>query len=207
MLIKNIENKIKLALFIAVASLVTSVIIVVVVMSHANRLIMEERQSVYVLDAGLPLLVQRSFLEDNEEVEGMSHVNMFHLLFFNLPPDEKYIQNNILRSMYLIDESGARLYNDLREQGFYNQLVANSTMVTIKADSISFDVDTKRFRYLGTQRIERPTSIAYRSLQTEGTLTRVRRSEQNPHGFIIHNFKVLKNEDIESRQKRQSFGW
>jgi conjugative transposon TraK protein len=202
MLIKNIENKIKLALFVSMASMITSIIIVVIVMVNANNLIREERQHVYVLDAGLPLLVQRSHLEDNEEVEGMSHVNMFHSLFFNLPPDDRYIQNNILRSMYLIDESGARLYNDLREQGFYNQLIANSTLVSIKADSIIFDVDSKSFRYVGTQRIERPTSIVYRSLVTEGFLSRVRRSELNPHGFIIHNYRVIRNEDIETRQKR-----
>jgi len=107
--------------------------------------------------------------------------------------------------MYLIDESGMRLYNDLREQGFFNQLLANSTLVTIKPDSIFYDVDTKFFRYLGTQRIERPTTVAYRSLETEGRLSRVKRSEQNPHGFIIHNYKVLQNEDIETRQKRQSY--
>ena len=205
MLIKNLEDKIKLTLFVSVASMITSIIIVIVVMINANSLIREERQNVYVLDAGLPMLVQRSHLEDNEEVEGMSHVNMFHSLFFNLPPDDKYIQNNILRSMYLIDESGMRLYNDLREQGFFNQLLANSTLVTIKPDSIFYDVDTKFFRYLGTQRIERPTTVAYRSLETEGRLSRVKRSEQNPHGFIIHNYKVLQNEDIETRQKRQSY--
>jgi conjugative transposon TraK protein len=205
MLLKDLESKIKLAFFVSIASFITSVVIVCIVTINANKLILNERQSVYVLDAGLPLLLQRSTLEDNEEVEGMSHVNMFHSLFFNLPPDDKYIQNNILRAMYLIDESGLLIYNDLREQQFYNQLIANSALITLKADSISFDVDTKRFRFVGTQRIERPTSIAYRSLISEGRLSRVRRSEQNPHGFIIHNFKILQNEDIEVRQKRRTF--
>jgi conjugative transposon TraK protein len=202
MLIKNIENKIKLAFFVSVATMVTCIIIVSIVMINTHRLITEERKQVYVLDAGLPLLLQRSNLEDNEEVEGMSHVNMFHSLFFNLPPDDKYIQNNILRSMYLIDESGAQLYNDLREQGFYNQLLANSSFVSMKADSIIYNVESKRFRFIGTQRIERPSSVTYRSLVSEGRLSRVRRSENNPHGFIINNYKVLKNEDIETRQKR-----
>jgi len=205
MLIKNIENKIKLAFFISAASMVTSIIIVVIVIINANRLIIDERKNVYVLDAGLPLLVQRSSLEDNEEVEGMSHVNMFHSLFFNLPPDDKYIQNNISRAMYLIDESGVQIYNDLREQGFYNQLLANSILFTIKADSIFYDVKTLKFFYAGTQRIERPTSIAYRTLVSEGYLSRIKRSEYNPHGFIIHKYKVLKNEDIEVRQKRSVF--
>jgi conjugative transposon TraK protein len=205
MLIKNVENKIKLAFFVSVASMLTSIIIVIIGMINANNLIKYERQNIYVLDAGLPLLVQRSTLEDNEEVEGMSHVNMFHSLFFNLPPDDKYIQNNILRAMYLIDDSGISVYNDLREQGFYNQIIANSTLVSIKADSIVYDVQNKKFRYVGTERIERPTSVVKRNLIAEGMLRRVKRSENNPHGFIIYNYKILRNDDIEARQKRQIF--
>jgi len=202
MLIKDLESKMKLTLFTSIATLFTSIIIVVVVMINANKLILEERKNVYVLDAGIPLLVQRSTLDDNEEVEGMSHINMFHSLYFNLPPDDKYIQNNIIRAMYLIDESGLLIYNDMREQGFFNQLIATSTMVNIKTDSIIYDVNSKHFRFYGTQRIERPTSIVIRSLVTEGWLSRGKRSELNPHGFIIHKYKVLENEDIETRRKR-----
>ncbi|MDR2126803.1 MAG: conjugative transposon protein TraK [Prevotellaceae bacterium] len=205
MLIKNIENKIKLAFFVSIASFVTSIIIVTIVMINANSLIRDERKNIYVLDAGLPMIVQRSTIEDNEEVEGMSHVNMFHSLFFNLPPDDKYIQNNVLRAMYLIDDSGIALYNDLREQGFYNQIIANSTLVSIKADSIIYDVQTKKFRYVGTERLERPTSVIKRNIITEGMLRRVARSDYNPHGFIIYNYKVVNNDDIEAKQKKPLF--
>jgi conjugative transposon TraK protein len=205
MLIKNVENKIKLAFFVSIASLVTSIIIAIVVMVNARLIVQDERQHIYVLDAGLPLMVQRSTIEENEEVEGMSHVNIFHSLFFNLPPDDKYIQNNIVRAMYLIDDSGLKVYNDLREKGFYNQIVANSMLVSIKSDSILYDVQTSKFRYVGTQRIERPTSVVKRSLVTEGLLRRVRRSDNNPHGFIIYNFKVISNEDIEARDKTRLF--
>jgi conjugative transposon TraK protein len=205
MLIKNVENKIKLAFFVSAASFITSIIIVIIVMISANSLIKDERKNVYVLDAGLPMIVQRSTIEDNEEVEGMSHVNMFHSLFFNLPPDDKYIQNNILRAMYLVDNSGMELYNDLREQGFYNQIIANSTLVSIKADSIFYDVQTKKFRYVGIERIERPTSVVKRNMIAEGMLRRVARSDYNPHGFIIYNYKVINNDDIETKQKKQLF--
>jgi len=201
MLIKNIENKIKLVFFISIATLITSVIIVAVVMGYTRNIIIEERKNIYVLDAGLPLMVQRSSLEENEEVEGMSHINMFHSLFFNLPPDDKYIQNNVLRAMYLIDDSGLKIYNDLREQGFYNSIIANSMLVSIKADSITYDTQSSKFRYVAEQRIDRPTSVTKRIFVSEGFLRRVKRSDQNPHGFIIHNYKVIRNEDTDSRQK------
>lgn len=205
MFIKNIENKIKLALLVSVGSMITSIIIVAIVMFQANSLIVNERKHVYVLDAGIPMIVQRSLIEENEEVEGMSHVNMFHSLFFNLPPDDKFIQDNVLRAMYLIDNSGIQLYNDLREQNFYNQIIANSSLVSIKADTITYDVQTNKFRYVGTERIERTSSVVKRNFVSEGMLRRVPRSDYNPHGFIIYNYKILKNEDIESRPKKSLF--
>jgi conjugative transposon TraK protein len=202
MLLKNLENKIKLALFVSCASFLTSIIIVLIVMINANNLVKDERKNVYVLDGGLPLLVQRASLEENEEVEAMSHINIFHSLFFNLPPDDKFIADNIYKAMYLIDESGLKFYNDMREKGFYNQLIANSMLLSTKADSIHFDTQTKKFIYYGTQRIERPSTIVKRSLISEGYVRKVSRSQNNPHGFIIFQYQVIKNDDIEIRQKR-----
>jgi conjugative transposon TraK protein len=204
MLIKNIENKFKLTFTISIASLLTSIIIVVFVLSYSFRLLREERQNIYVLDAGIPMLVQRSTLEENEEVEGMSHVNMFHSLFFNLPPDDRFITNNIIRATYLIDESGIKLYNDFKERGIYNQIIANSILFSIKSDSIIYDTHSAKFRYVGTQRIERTTSVTYRSFVAEGYLKRSRRSETNPHGFVIFDYKIIENEDIETRLKRRA---
>jgi len=204
MLIKNIENKIKLAFFVTVAGLLTSIIIVWIVVVNTNNLIREERKYVYVLDAGIPMLVQRSLLEDNEEVEGMSHVNMFHSFFFNLPPDDRFITNNMRRAMYLIDESGVKLYNDLRERGTLNQIIANSILYSIKTDSVNYDINSKKFYYYGTQRIERTTTITYRKLVSEGYLMRVSRSDNNPHGLLIYDYKILQNDDIESRTKSRT---
>lgn len=202
MYIKNIESKIKLALIISVLSLTSSIVIVALVLIHANNLIKDEREQVYVLDAGIPLLVQRSSLEENQEVEGMSHVNMFHSLFFNLPPDEKFISDNITKAMYLIDESGMKLYKDMREQQVYNQIVVNGMILSVKADSIHYNTNSGEFNYYGTQRIERPTSITRRRLISQGRLKRIKRSENNPHGFIIYDYKIINNEDIENRSKQ-----
>jgi conjugative transposon TraK protein len=142
-------------------------------------------------------------VEANEEIEAKSHINMFHSLFFTLPPDDEFIKNNISKSMYLIDESGLKQYNNLKEQGFYNTILANSMFLTIKTDSIDMNLsEPMQFTYFGTQRIERQTSIIKRRIITSGYLRKVQRSDNNPHGIIITNWKTLKNEDIENRLKK-----
>lgn len=203
MLIEKLENKIKLAFSVSIGSFILCFMLVIIVCIFAYNLILEERKNVYVIDsAGIPALVQRTNIEDNEEVEAKSHVNMFHMFFFNLAPDDKFIESNIKKAMYLIDESGAREYANLREQQFYNQLLSNSMLASIQNDSLNFDFQTKKFTYYGTQRFERKTTILKRKLVTEGFLRRVPRSENNPHGFIITNWNTVINEDIDIKHKR-----
>ena len=203
MLINKLENKIKLAFAVAVGSFITCIIAIIIVCIFSYSLVENERNNVYVIDAaGVPALLQRSSIDDNEEVEAKSHINTFHMLFFNLAPDDKFIEKNIKQAMYLIDDSGAKEYANLREQGFYNQIVANSMLVSIQNDSINVNMNTKKFTYYGTQRIERKTTILTRKIVTEGGLRRVPRSQNNPHGFIITNWKTILNEDIETKYKR-----
>lgn len=57
------------------------------------------------------------------------------------------------------------------------------------------------FTYYGRQRIERRTSILTRELVTAGQLKRVPRSDSNPHGLLIINWRTLLNKDIEQRTK------
>ena len=53
----------------------------------------------------------------------------------------------------------------------------------------------------GRQRIERRTNILTRELVTAGKLKRVPRSENNPHGLLITEWRTLLNKDIEQKTK------
>lgn len=202
MIIKNIETKIKLAFGISILSFISSVIIVVVGLFFAFQMIRDERKKIYVLDGSVPILVQQTGLEVNQEVEAKSHVNLFHSLFFNLPPDDDFIKYNMEKAMYLIDESGLKQYNNLKERGYFNTILASSATVSIKTDSILIDVQKMNFEYYGTQRIERETSILKRQLVTQGNLRNVPRTENNPHGLIITEWKTILNKDLEYKTKR-----
>lgn len=202
MLIKNLESKIKLSLFLSVGSFITAIVIVIATMFYSFNLIRNERKQIYVLDNSVPVLVKQTGAEVNLEVEAKSHINLFHTLFFTLPPDDEFIKNNIGKAMYLIDESGLKQYNNMKEKGYYNTILASSATVTIITDSVVVDMNNMAFEYYGTQRIERETSILKRQLVTSGTLRSVPRTENNPHGLIITDWKTVLNKDLEYKAKR-----
>ena len=76
-----------------------------------------------------------------------------------------------------------------------------SAVFSIFCDSIRFNRDSLTFTYYGRQRIERRTSILMRELVTEGALKRVPRTENNPHGLLIVNWRTILNKDLDQRTK------
>jgi len=201
MLTRNIENNVKLTFIAAIGSFVTAIIICTLILSFAKGLIKEERKKIYVLDGNIPVLVRQSEVKENRTVEYKSHINLFHSLFFNLPPDDEFIRENLSRAMYLVDESGLTEYNNLKEKGYYNSILASSAVLSLRTDSINLDQIHKRFQYYGTQRIERKTSVLTRQLITEGNYEDVPRTENNPHGCLITNWLTILNKDISHIRK------
>jgi conjugative transposon TraK protein len=201
-MIASIEQKFKLSLIVSIGSLVTSFLMVCLVLFYTFNLIQKERQKIYVLDSQTPVLVHQSDMSVNRDIEIKSHINTFHTLFFTLPPDDEFIKNNMDKAMYLVDESGLKQYNTLKEKGYFNQILASSAALSIKTDSIKVDLEGYRFTFYGTQRIERETSILKRAIVTEGSLRDVPRTENNPHGLIITDWKTKDNKDLEYKAKR-----
>lgn len=199
--LKKLENKIKLVLIITSLFLIGCVVISLGSLFVARGMVADAHKKIYVLDGTVPILVKQTTMDETFEVEAKSHVEMFHNLFFTLAPDDKYIDYTIKKAMYLIDESGLAQYNALKEKGFYNNIIGTSTICSIFCDSIKLDKQKMTFTYYGRQRIERRTSILMRQLITAGSLKRVPRTENNPHGFIIFGWRTLVNKDLSENQK------
>ena len=195
--LKKLENKIKLVLIITSLFLIGCVVISLGSLFVARGMVADAHKKIYVLDGTAPILVKQTTMDETFEVEAKSHVEMFHNLFFTLAPDDKYIDYTIKKAMYLIDESGLAL----KEKGFYNNIIGTSTICSIFCDSIKLDKQKMAFTYYGRQRIERRTSILMRQLITAGSLRRVPRTENNPHGFIIFGWRTLVNKDLSESQK------
>ena len=201
MVIKNLENKIKLVTIVCCVFLAGCVVISMSSIWTARSMVADAQKKIYVLDGTVPVLVERTTMDETLDVEAKSHVERFHHLFFTLAPDDKYIKYTMDKAMYLIDETGLAQYNTLKERGFYNNIMGTSAVFSIYCDSINFDPQKMEFKYYGRQRIERRTSILTRELVTAGQLKRVPRTDNNPHGLLIVNWRTLLNKDIEQKTK------
>ena len=199
--LKNVENKIKLVMIASLFFLAGCVVISLGSILIAKGMVDEAHKKIYVLDGKVPILVKQTDMSETFDVEAKSDIEMFHHLFFTLAPDDKYIQYTMKKAMYLIDETGLAQYNALKEKGFYNNVIGTSTICSIFCDSIKLNTDSLTFTYYGRQRIERRTSILMRQLVTAGKLRKVPRTENNPHGILITNWRTLKNQDLEETKK------
>ncbi|MGO3108128.1 conjugative transposon protein TraK [Sphingobacterium sp. JB170] len=203
MIIKNIETKVRLATFLSAGCLIAAVLMVIGVSFFAYRQVADARKSIYIMDAAnVPMSARQTDVQMNREAEYRSHVGRFHSLFFSLTPDDRFMEYQMKQAMYLIDESGALQYNNLKEKGFFNSILSSSAVLTLRTDSIQIDMAQRYFRYYGTQKIDRRSSAITRSLVTEGYLNDLEiRSDNNPHAVLITRWKTIENKDIQHVQK------
>ena len=155
------------------------------------------KNKVYVIAGGKALEALAADRKDNVPVEARDHVYMFHHYFFTLDPDDKVIQRNITKALYLSDASAKRQYENLKESGYYSNVIAGNISQQITIDSVQVNVDNYPyyFQCYATEQIIRATSIVYRTLITEGYLRNVERSDNNSHGFLIEKWHTIENRD------------
>ena len=151
MVIKNLENKVKLVTIICSLFLVGCVLISISSIWTAKNMVVDAQNKIYVLDGNVPILVQRTTMDETLDVEAKSHIEMFHHYFFTLAPDDKYIKYTMEKAMYLVDETGLAQYNTLKEKGFYSNIMGTSAVFSIFCDSIKFNKEKMEFTYYGRQ--------------------------------------------------------
>lgn len=157
-------------------------------------------QKVYILADGKVMEAVAGDRRDNLVVEARDHIKTFHHWFFTLDPDDKVIRANMERALNLADESARKGYANLKEQGYFNNLISANISQSILIDSIHLNMDSQpfRFRCYATQELLRSSSSVKRKLVTQGELRSVSRSDNNPHGFLIQNWETLLNQDAPS---------
>jgi conjugative transposon TraK protein len=155
------------------------------------------RSHIYVLANGKALEAIAQDRRDNIPVELRDHIKVFHETFFNLDPDEKQVQATISKALYLADSSAKTAYDNLREAGYYNNLVSGNISQQVTVDSIRLDMNSYPYGFtcFATERLVRSTSTTTRSLVTQGYARNVSRSDNNPHGFLIERWETIKNQD------------
>jgi conjugative transposon TraK protein len=160
----------------------------------------EVQSRIYVLANGKAMQAFAADRKENIPVEAKDHVKMFHQYFFSLDPDEKVIQSNINKALYLADASAKKVYESLKENNYYTGIISGNISQQINVDSVFISVETYPFYFkcYATEKITRPSTITTRSLLTEGYLRNVSRSDNNPHGFLIEKWNTIENKDIKT---------
>jgi conjugative transposon TraK protein len=200
---QNIDSAFRYIRLFTLAIVVGAFALCIFVIQQSYSLSASNRQKIYVLVNGKALEAYASDRKDNVPVEAKDHVKTFHQLFFSLSPDEKLINENLSRSLYLADQSAKQQYDNLKESNYFSSIISGNVNQTVHVDSINLDLNQYPFyfRCFARQQITRSTSIADRSLITEGFLRNVSRSENNSHGFLIERWKIVENQDISIRKR------
>jgi conjugative transposon TraK protein len=161
------------------------------------------QDKIYILANGKALEAYAADRKENIPVEARDHVKSFHQYFFTLDPDDKVIQYNIAKALYLADASAKKAYDDLKENGYYTSIISGNISQQVAVDSVQVEIAQYPFyfRCYATQKIVRTTSIVWRSLVTEGFLRNVSRSDNNPHGFLIERWNIIENKDIKTENR------
>lgn len=195
----NIQSAFQLMRLVLLATLVLAAGLCAFVSYQSYQFAERQREKIYVLDGEQSLLMALSRdVNQNRMAEAKSHVRRFHEYFFTISPEKGAIEHNMGQALALADNSASDQYLRLKEEGFYDRVIAAGITCEIRMDSIV--IDDRRYPYqvhaYGKTSIVRASSITFRNLETVCELVNCSRSEMNPHGFLVEKWKITDNTDI-----------
>ena len=200
---KAIDSAFQLVRAFCIGVMILSMLVALFALQMSYRLVAKAEARIFILVNGKVLEANSADRKDNIEVEARDHIKTFHKDFFSLDPDEKVITANITMALYLADRSAKKQYDNLKESGYYTNLITANISQQIEIDSIS--INAKDYPYyfhcVAHEKLIRTTSIVTRNLITEGYLRNVARSDNNPHGFLIEKWMILENRDIKTENR------
>lgn len=201
--LKNIETAFQYIRYFTFVIIIACTCIVCFSIYTFDKRIEKAEDRVLILLNGKVIPAIASSRKENIPVEARDHIKTFHEDFFNLSPDDKGIELSIGKALYLADASAKKQYDDLRESGYYSNLISGNVSQELILDSIQLNTDKSPyyFRFFGKQKLIRPTSTAVRTLITEGYLRDVNKSGNNPHGFLIEKWLILDNRNIQQENR------
>ncbi|MFC5683579.1 conjugative transposon protein TraK [Flavobacterium sp. MAHUQ-51] len=201
---KNIDTAFRQIRLFSVLVIIGCIVICCFALFKSYSLVSQMQSKIYILANGKALEAFSSDRKDNIPVEARDHVKSFHHFFFTLDPDDKVIKSNVTKALYLSDNSAKRIYDDLKEKGYYSGIISGNISQTIAIDSVLVDTNVYPyyFKCFAKQDIIRATSIVHRSLVTEGNLRNVARSDNNPHGFLIEKWNTIENQDLSTENRK-----
>ena len=200
---KNIDSAFRYVRGFSIALVMGCCVISCYALYKSFSLVTSIQAKIYILANGKALEATAAERKDNIPVEARDHIKSFHQYFFTLDPDDKVIQGNIKKALYLADGSAKKQYDNLRESGYYMNIISANISQSVVIDSVQLDMNQSPyyFKCYASELLVRSTSTVTRSLITEGWLRNVSRSDNNPHGFLIERWATLVNKDIKVQNR------
>lgn len=205
--LQTLESSFRLSRMVMLAVVVGSVLLCLGVMYYAFDMVNQSRNKIYVLEGGKSLMLALAQETNvNRGSEAKDHIRSFLRLLFELEPDEDQISKSMNDASYLGDKASVyRLYTDLKEKGYYQNMIQGDVHQKVEIDLKSIQVDMSQspyaFRAKGKQLLIRSTTVTVRNLEVTGSLIDVARTDNNPHGLLIEKFIVVNNSDIQTYQR------
>lgn len=202
--LKNIDTAFKHIRLFSAVLIVAYTCICCYCIYYCLERISDAEETIYVIAEGKIIEATAASRKDNIPVEARDHIKVFHQYFLSLSPDEKAIEANIRKALYLADESAKHQYNALKEKGFYASVVSGNVSQKITCDSVSLNMHTHPyfFRYYGKQQVIRSSALVTRNMITEGYLRNLgERTDNNPHGFLIEKWITIDNSILSSSKR------
>lgn len=202
--LNNINSLFKAMRLFTIIIIIGSFAFAITTYYFAQQQIKESKEKIYVLTNGdvLQFALSKN-VKENRPAEIRSHIEIFSTLFFDLDPDPKEIKNRIDKSLVLIDNSGQQMNSARKEALYYHKIVEGSISSRISIDSIQIDASSYPYRanLFAKQKLVRPSRIVYKKLLASMNVRDVMRTNSNPHGLLIENFRLIDNSTIDEKSR------
>ena len=196
--LKNIDTAFKHIRQFSIFLIVGNVITMCFCIYKSEQVVSQSQSRIHILYNGKVLEAIASDRKNNLPVELRDHIKTFHEYFFDLSPDDKAIDANVSKALYLADESAKREYDNLKESGYYNNLISANISQQIKVDSTKLEGNQFPYTFTcyATEKLVRSSGTVTRRLVTQGEVRDLNtQTDNNPHGFLIQHWEVLANRD------------
>lgn len=198
-ILQNVDTSLKTMRIVMFGSIVLAFSFSSYIYYQSMAQVEESRNKVYLLNQGDALeLVRSRNGNDNIIAEIKNHITMFHQFFYDLDPDPVDIKSRIDKALYLIDESGKQIHFKREEALYYHQLVDGSISTRVYIDSIIPRMVNNIYycKIFARLKYIRSSKISEKRIDSECRIRNAARTDNNPHGFIIEQYRLTNNTTV-----------
>lgn len=192
----NIEQAFQKTRLIAILSLAFSFLFCVIVMVIAMNMVTKGKGKIYITNGyGNTLEAYQIGANENRRAEAKAQVRNFHAMLYHITPNPEAVKDN-LDQLLLIGDGSVKAFLDKRGDSYYKKLIASDVEVKFENDSLKVNTSIYPYKAVqyGKEIVQTSVGFLIKNLVTSCELKEVARTDENPHGLLISNFEVLKNE-------------